>query len=247
MDDLLQRPRLRDNRGRGPFELYPIGQIPRSAIVTFSKHFTYLYLTGRTNLSGSDWGDAFASGIGGLHLDSPLGLADIVYDDSQCWSAKTVHAENPHTVNKVRIITGRCSPDYSYGITDPHENPQRTGTAVLSIINERINIAKDQYEPLRAVICVRNFPEFKFALFEYDMYRYVAADYEWKPNNNGNLEGRDANGRHCFTWQPHGSQFTVLYDVPPSVIKFSVQQPPVLDFNEMLEQVGFDDSWVTIL
>jgi hypothetical protein len=215
-------------------------------VYEIGKWFTYFYLVGNKDLTGSAWGDVFASGIGGTHLDGPLGLADVVYE-GQCWSAKTVKHKNPHAQGKVRVISGRCSPDYSYGITDPHEDRQKTGTAVLSIYNERINIAKDKYEPLRAVILIRNFETFEFSLFEHDVYRYVTSEYEWRSNRNGNLEGYDAAGLHCFTWQPHGSQFTVLYDVPASVIKFSVKQPPVLDFQKTLDQIGFNESWVTIL
>ena len=243
----MERPRLRDNKGKRIFELYPIGQITQQMIFEMSKRLTYQYLVGNNDLTGSIWGDVFAAGIGGTHLDSPLGLADVIYE-SQCWSTKTVKHNNPHTQVKVRVISGRCSPDYSYGITDPHKDIQKTGTAVLSIYNERINIAKDNYEPLRAVILIRNFETFEFALFEHDVYRYVTTEYEWHSNKNGNIEGFNIiTNRHCFTWQPHGSQFTVLYDVPASVIKFSIKQPPILDFKKTLDQVGFDESWVKIV
>jgi hypothetical protein len=216
-------------------------------ICKIGKHITYQYLIGTKDLSGSAWGDIFAAGIGGVHLDSPLGLSDVVFEN-QSWSAKTVKQANPHKQQKVRIISGRCSPDYSYGITNPHDDVQRTGTAVLSIYNERINVAKDKYEPLRAVVLIRNFETLEFALFEHDIYRYVTAEFDWRENKDGNLEGFDkATGKHCFTWQPHGSQFTVLYDVPASAIRFMVKQPPVLDFAKTLDQVGFDDSWVTIV
>jgi hypothetical protein len=243
----MQRPRLRDNKGKRQFELYPLGQIPSDVICEMGKYFTYQYSVGAKDLTGSIWGDIFAAGINGRHLDSPLGLADVVHEN-MAWSTKTVKHAKPHKQSKVRIISGRCSPDYSYGITDPHEDIQRTGTAVLSIYNERINIAKDKYEPLRTVILIRNFETFEFSIFEHDIYRYVTTEYEWRANKDGNLEGFDiAINRHCFTWQPHGSQFTVLYDVPASAIKFTVKQPPILDFEKTLEQVGFDESWITIL
>lgn len=242
----MQRPRLRDNNRKRKFELYPIGQVPASFICEMGKWFTYQYLIGNRDITGSVWGDIFAYGIGGVHLDSPLGLADVTYE-TQCWSTKTVKHANPHEQSKIRVISGRCSPDYSYGITDPHKDIQKTGTAVLSIYNERINIAKDSFEPLRAIILIRNFETLEFALFEHDIYRYITTEYFWKTNRNGNLEAYNANGKHCFTWQPHGSQFTVLYDVPSSVIKFRIKQPPVLDFEKTLEQVGFDESWVSIL
>lgn len=243
----MERPRLRDNKGKRQFEIYPLGQIPPETIYKIGRSFTYHYLVGNKDLAGDKWGDIFAESIGGIHLGSPLGLADVVYKN-QCWSTKTVKLAKPHKADKVRIISGRCSPDYSYGITDPHEDVQRTGTAVLSIYNERINIAKDKYEPLRAGILIRNFESFEFSIFEHDICRYVTTEYAWRENKDNNLEGFDkSTGRHCFTWQPHGSQFTVLYDVPSSTINFKVKLPPVLDIDKTLQQVGFDESWVTIL
>jgi len=78
-------------------------------------------------------------------------------------------------------------------------------------------------------------------------YRYATSDYEWRANSNGNLEGfNKATEKHCFTWQPHGAKFTVLYDIPASIIKFAVKQPPVLDFQKTLKQVGFNESWIKI-
>jgi hypothetical protein len=243
----MERPRLRDNRGRDPFELYPIGQLPDDVILRISKYIVFLFSVGNKDLSGDGWGDAFAYGIDGTHLESPLGIADVVLG-TQCWSTKTIKSKNPHTQQKVRVISGRCSPDYSYGINDPHDDIQRTGTAVLSIYNERINIAKDQYEPLRSVILMRNFESFDFTVFEHEVYRYVTSEYEWQKNNSGNLEGIDSRtGRHCFTWQPHGSQFTILYDIPASAKSFKIRKPPVLNFDETLEQIGFDASWVAML
>ena len=164
------------------------------------------------------------------------------------WSVKSIKNDNPHTVRKIRVISGRCSPDYSLGITDPHADISLTGAAVLSIYNERINLAKERYEPLRTNVLIRNINSMEFSLFEHDTVRYNTQEYEWKINNRGNFEGVErASQNHRFTWQPHGSQFTILYDVPTSAQKFFIRRPPVLDFDNTMEQIGFDDSWVTIL
>jgi len=48
----------------------------------------------------------------------------------------------PPTLTIIWLISGRSSPDYSYGISDPHENVQKTGRAVLEIWNERVNIMR---------------------------------------------------------------------------------------------------------
>lgn len=243
----MRRPKLRDNKGKGPFELYPLGQIPNEIIYEIGKWMTYHFAIGKSDISGEDWGDIFAKAIGGEHLGKPLGLADVVYE-GMAWSVKSVKLANPHTVNNIRVISGRCSPDYSYGITNPHEDVQQTGTAVLSIWNERINVAKEKFEPLRTSILVRNFNTLEFLLFEHETTRYITSDYNWCVNKNGNIEGYHiATGTHKFTWQPHGSQFTILCDVPQYACKFKIKRPPVFDFENTMTQIGYDPSWVTIL
>ena len=243
----MQRPKLRDNKGKGPFELYPLGQIPDEAIYTIGKWLTYYFAIGKSDLRGEDWGNIFAYAIDGGHLDSPLGLADVVYE-GMAWSVKSIYSKKPFKVERLRIISGRSSPDYSYGISDPHDDVQKTGNAVLNIWNERINIAKENYEPLRTIILVRNFTNLEFLLFEADAERYIVKDFVWKENKNRNLLGFNTmTGKHFFTWQPHGSQFTILYDIPASARKFTIKRPTVLDFEKTMESIGFDNSHVTIL
>ncbi|MCL2445754.1 MAG: hypothetical protein FWD06_03180 [Oscillospiraceae bacterium] len=208
---------------------------------------TYHFAIGKSDINGEDWGDIFSKAIDGQHLGKPVGLADVVHE-GMAWSVKSVKMTKPHERKKARVISGRCSPDYSYGISNPHEDIQQTGTAVLSIYNERINIAKDLYEPLRTVILVRDFNALEFSLFEHDTVRFVTSEYVWKANKNSNLEGYHVEtGRHCFTWQPHGSQFTVLYDIPAYACKFKIKRPAVFDADETLRQIGFDESWVVVM
>lgn len=243
----MQRPKLKDNRGKGPYELYPLGQIPNDIIYNIAKWMTYHFAVGKADISGEDWGDIFAKAIEGEHLSRPVGLADVIYE-GMAWSVKSVKARSPHNQRKIRLISGRNSPDFSYNVTDPHENIQYTGMMVLSIWNERVNIAKERYEPLRTSVLVRDFNTLEFVLFEQETLRYNTMDFEWRENNNGNLEGYNiSTGTHQFTWQPHGAQFTILSDIPSSAIKFKVRRPPMIDFEETMVQIGFDESWVTIL
>ncbi|BBB91079.1 MAG TPA: hypothetical protein PKA28_10955 [Methylomusa anaerophila] len=243
----MQRPRLRDNKGKEPFELYPLGQIPDNIIYEIGKWMTYHFAVGKSDITGEDWGDIFAKSIGGEHLGKPLGLADVVFE-GMAWSVKSIKQPNPHKATNIRVISGRCSPDYSYGIMNPHEDVEGTGTAVLAIYNERINIAKETFEPLRTSILVRNFNSMEFLLFEHETARYNTKDFIWRAKENGNIEGFDLlSNKHKFTWQPHGSQFTILYEIPPSARRFKIRRPPVLDFEETMAQIGFDSSWVTIL
>lgn len=201
---------------------------------------------GRTDITGADWGDAFAQAIKGLHLDSPVGIADVVLNKN-CWSMKTVKNSDPFSAKNIRLISGRCSPDYSYGITDPHKDVQKTGEAVLGIWNERVNIANDRYSQLRTSILIRSNDLLSYSLFEEETLRYRTTDYRWDVNKNGNLIGFDKNEKVCFTWQPHGSQFTIHTEIPDSSVKFTIKQPPKLERKEILEKIHFDTSWITII
>lgn len=223
-----------------------MGCFPQSVIYEISRWLVYNFAIGKANINGEDWGDIFAKAIDGGHLSSPVGLADVVVD-GQSWSVKSVQNANPHTCRELRVISGRNSPDYSYGIQNPHEDIQATGEAVLGIWNERVNIALDQFDFLRTAILIRNANTLEFTLFEEETRKYVANEYEWRVNRNNNLEGYEkTTNKHMFTWQPHGSQFTIKYTVPASAIRFQIKRPSVLDFESTMEQIGFDQSWVSI-
>ncbi|MET0155765.1 MAG: hypothetical protein ABW189_06660 [Rickettsiales bacterium] len=159
----MQTPRLRDAGKRKSKDLYPIGHFTSDIICKISKWIVYGFAVGKPDIGGEDWGDIFAKSIEGLHLSSPLGLADVV-SEGQAWSVKSVKANKPHECKQIRVISGRNSPDYSYGIQNPHDDPQKTGTAVLDIWNERVNIALDNYDSLRSVVLIRDINSFKFSL-----------------------------------------------------------------------------------
>ncbi len=243
----MQPPKLRDKGQRKGYELYSLGTIPPTTINNFGKWIVYNFCIGKDDISGEDWGGIFSKSINAKHLNSPIGLADVVIN-GMAWSVKSVKHSSPHECKKARVISGRCSPNFSYNISDPHENIQHTGTCVLGIWNERINIAKDKFEPLRSCLLIRNPDTLEFALYEHELHRFNTNDVLWETNRNGNFVGKSREGnKHLFTWQPHGSQFTIHYDIPDSRIRFKVRRPPVLDFKKTLSQIGFDESWVTIL
>jgi len=238
---------LRDGKKLHTHELYPMNEIPDELVVKMCGHFVYLFRTGRKDLTGEDWGDAFAYAIGGVHLDSPVGIADVVFE-KMAWSMKTVKMPNPFSSESVRLISGRCSPDFSYGITDPHIDINRTGRAVLGIWNERVNLAYDEYNPVRTSVLVRSQDLTQFCLFEEESHRYRTSDYVWSVNENGNLVGKDVEtGRICFTWQPHGSQFTIHTNVPKNAVRLTLKRPELMSREEILKSVGFDQSWVDII
>ena len=242
----MQRPRLRDGKHRTGTELYPLGEFPEKVIYTISKWLVYNFALGKSDISGEDWGDIFAKSIDGEHLSSPVGLADVILE-GKAWSVKSVKHTNPHSCPQIRVISGRNSPDYSYGITDPRENIEKTGKAVLGIWNERVNIALDKFDTLRTIILIRNVNTLEFTLFETETHKFVSADYQWFENKRNNFEAHDrVSERHVFTWQPHGSQFTIKYLIPASAVKFQIKRPSVLDFEQTIKQIGFSEDWVTI-
>lgn len=244
----MKTPRLKDHRAKGAYELYPLNEIPDEIIHKIASFFVYLMYIGRKDISGDDWGDAAAYAFGGVHLAKPVGIADVTCNQ-MAWSMKTVKMKAPFSADKVRLISGRCSPDYSYGISDPHEDIQKTGEAILRIWNERVNIAYDKYNPVRTAILVRSNDLTEFVYFEEECLRFQPNKFRWEENSNGNLEGYDIETNvHRFTWQPHGSQFTIIEDIDNTAKKFRLKKPKEpITIQKSLDAVNFDSSWVTIL
>lgn len=241
----MQHPKLRDQKRLLVREPYPLNEIPDEIIYSIGGYFVFLLYAGRNDISGDDWGNAFADAIGGTHLGSPLGIADVIRE-KMAWSMKTVKNADPFSASSVRIISGRCSPDYSYSITDPHDDVEKTGRAVLEIWNERVNIATEEYSPVRNCVLIRSNDLKSFCLFEEDCHRFRTADYTWEANKNGNLIGIEkSTGITRFTWQPHGSQFTIHTTVPDNARKFTLRHPDPLKKDDILEKIGFDSSWLT--
>ncbi len=243
----MDHPKLRDGKRLQTVEPYPINQLPDDLLVRIGGYFVHLLYIGRKDISGADWGDAFADSIGGVHLDSPVGIADVTLG-RMAWSMKTVKNANPLKAKSVRLISGRCSPDYSYGITDPHKDIQKTGTAVLGIWNERINIARDNFNPLRTSVLIRSNDLLSYCIFEEENHRYATNEFVWEVNKNGNLLGRNIDtGEVFFTWQPHGSQFTIHSKVPANAVRFRIKRPPQLSKEDILSTIRFDENWVEIV
>lgn len=228
---------------RGP---YPFGQFPDDIIVAIGRQIVHRLAIGHADISGEDFGGIFAQAISGEHLDRPEGLTDVIWNSSCSWSAKTIQSPHPFTVSTVRLISGRNSPAYSYGITDPRANVANTGAAVLEIWNERVAQSKNNYDDLRVVVLLRNMSTMQFAIFEYEPIRFTPSDYEWRIGDRNNLHGYDVRTHEqLFTWQPHGSQFTVFKHIPGSVCKFRIaHHVGQIEQQHVLRLVGFKPEWI---
>ena len=67
-------------------------------------------------------------------------------------------------------------------------------------------------------------------------------------NDNDNLEGYEkSTDRKKFTWQPHGSQFTISSTVPDTRLKLRIKKPPMLNKDDFLEAIRFDPSWIEVV
>ncbi|MFQ3611678.1 MAG: hypothetical protein SNJ72_09320, partial [Fimbriimonadales bacterium] len=51
---------------------------------------------------------------------------------------------------------------------------------------------------------------------------------------------------HKFTWQPHGSQFTIIEPVPEECLIIAVKKPPQLDQEAVLRSLGFEEDWISV-
>lgn len=242
----MKKPRLRDSRHLCP-DTYEINSIPETIVVRIGGSIVFLLYTGRTDLTGNDWGNIFADAIGGTHLASPIGIAD-VFRNRTAWSLKTVKNKNPFSAREVRLISGRCSPDYSYGIMDPHSDIQKTGEAVLAIWNSRVDIALSHYISVRVGVLIRDDNLSEFTLFEEYLEHFNLSDFIWKENKNGNLEGYNKiSGKKSFIWQPHGSQFTILCRVPENAIRFRLKHPETISEAEVLQSLKYNPEWIEFI
>lgn len=87
-----------------------------------------------------------------------------------------------------------------------------------------------------------------YCIFEEENQRYRTNDYFWESNKNGNLIGKEIEtGETKFTWQPHGSQFTIHTKVPQNAIKFTIKKPMEITKNQLLNSIGFDKTWIKIM
>lgn len=241
MQDEL-RLRGQAERRNGP---YPLGELPPDLAVQIGKKIVHRLAFGHADITGDDFGGIFASAIGGEHRGRPLGIADVTWNGC-AWSVKTVQNSNPFTVRIIRVISGRNSPVFSADIEDPFLDIQATGNAVLNVWNARVNESLAEHDDLRVFVMIRHMARLEFTLFEFEAARYIAANYIWTLNRNRNFVAHDrVNGAHVFTWQPHGSQFTVFHHVPASASRFRIMhRPGILEERHILQLIGFTDDWI---
>lgn len=202
------------------------------------------------SLEGKEWEQIFANCINATWKPSNVGLDDIILG-SCCWGAKTVIASSKNILDQktVRLISGRNSPAYSFEEDNIlHQDPNYIGGLVLDIWNERVSAVRQIYKFVRTVVLIKGKTFDDFMVFETDTVRYDPELYVFKWNKKNNLEGYSkSDDKHCFTWQPHGSQFTIIEEIPDNYTAIRVKKPDKLDKKQVLQAVGYDKSWITYL
>ena len=231
---------------------YAINKFPSAFVERFAEEIVYMLATKDTmSLEGNEWEQIFANCIKAEWKPSNVGLDDIVLDNC-CWSAKTVKASGNGKIGKqktVRLISGRNSPIYSYGIDRITEaEPNSIGKMILDIWNERVSGIRQYFKFARTVVLVKGLDYSEYLIFEVETIRYDSDQYVFEWNSRGNLEGYSKEERnHKFTWQPHGSQFTIIEEIPQERYHLKIRKPEKLDKASILKALAFDKSWVTVL
>lgn len=243
---MSKKPRLRTvEKSLPPF---PLNKFPKDFPFILGKEIVYLLASkGKPILEGPEWEAIFATCIGAEWKPSNVGLDDVILGNT-AWGAKTVKATNPKTTKKVRLISGRNSPVYSFGEKiDTGADPNTVGESVLEIWNERVSAIREKFQNLRTVVLVKSNDLTEVVVFEFDTIRYDPELFIWEWNTNGNLRGIEkSTNDHRFTWQPHGSQFTIIEEIPNESLLIKIKEPTQLDKEEVLKTLGFDKSWVVV-
>jgi hypothetical protein len=241
-------PRLRNvSKAKPP---YQINVFPNTFIHTFGAEIVYMLTTKESmSIEGDEWEQIFSKCVGADWKPSNIGLDDVQLNNC-CWSAKTVKgSKNLGKQKTVRLISGRNSPTYSFGIDRITETePNKIGKLVLDIWNERVSAIRQYFKFARTVVLVKGTDYTEYLIFEFETVRYDPELYYFQWNANNNLVGYDKETKeHKFTWQPHGSQFTIVEYIPENKTHIKIKKPEKLSQEIVLNSVGFTDDWITIL
>ncbi len=240
-------PRLRTvNKVKPP---YTLNHFPNSFVKKLGEEITYMRATKEAMaLEGNEWEQIFATCVGADWKPSNVGLDDVVLGNC-CWGAKTVFGVNLKNKKTVRLICGRNSPIYSFGegnITT-EADPNHIGKLVLEIWNERVSAVREIFKFVRTVVLVKSMDFSQYLIFETDTVRYDPEQFYFEWNKKGNLEGFSKDTHfHKFTWQPHGSQFTIIEEIPENRLHIQLKEPEKLSKETVLSNLGFDESWIVV-
>ena len=151
----MPSPRLRNVDKYAP--VYPLNEFPNGFPVRLGREIVYHLATrNAARLEGNDWEEIFAAIVCAEWKPSNVGLDDIVLQQT-AWGAKTVKNRHPSTACRVRLISGRNSPAFSYGDSQVKNcDPNILGAKVLEIWNERVASIRKLYRHLRTIVLIKS-------------------------------------------------------------------------------------------
>ncbi len=228
---------------------YPLNKFPKDFAYNLGREIVYFLASrGTPRLEGTDWEEIFARLVGAQWKPSNVGLDDII-SGKTAWGAKTVKNANPFKASAIRLISGRNSPIYSFGAGEiVNCDPDELGKQILAIWNARVAEVRCAFKNLRTVVLIKSDDLLELSAYEFNTEEFSQEGYYWEWNKNKNLTGFDAKTKeHIFTWQPHGSQFTVLEKVPEQRVAIRIKKPPKLDKETILKTLKFDNSWIQVI
>lgn len=241
-----ETPKLRTvNKSKSAFKL---NQFSKDFPYRLGRELIYILASkGKPELEGSEWESIFADCIGAEWKPSNVGLDDVILGNT-AWGAKTVKSSNPSKQKKIRLISGRNSPVFSFGSSiDTTSDPSVIGSQVLQIWNERVSAIREKFKHLRTVVLIKSGNLQEVVVFEFETVRFDTELFSWEWNKNNNLIGKNKKtAEHKFTWQPHGSQFTIIENVPDESLIIQIKQPQILNKEEVLQALGVDDAWIKV-
>jgi hypothetical protein len=243
-------PRIRAARRMGAN--YACGRIPASLVKSVANELAYIFATKSSfSVEGKEWEQILQRCVEGSWDKSNNKLEDVVKGQT-AWSAKTVSAtkKDIHTQERVNLISGRNSTVFSYNEAITQNSPARdAGNYVIGIWNRRVQETKRAYDDFRTIVLVKGKAAqlSRFALFEIPTITYNPDDYSYRWNHNGVLEivtpDTDA---IKMKWQPSGSQFTIIENIPTAAVFFNIEPPRQLSQRQVLDAVSFSDAKIHI-
>ncbi len=143
--------------------------------------------------------------------------------------------------------TLKLSAEFHELLRNGESDSNKFGAMILDAWNKSLSVARG-FDEERFSVLFAGMNSSCAAFFEIPIISYEPSEYDWDWNEDDGLDGY-VKGTCCqrFTWQPHGSQFTITTVIPDNRLKLRIRQPPRLDREEVLTQLRFDPSWVEIV
>ena len=227
-----------------PYNLY---DFPNQFPYKIGEQLVYILATrGATDIEGKEWEQIFAHSINATWKPSNVGLDDIVLDNT-AWGAKSVKVKFPSKTKSLRLISGRNDliNSYDYNV-QPGELPDEHGELILGIWNERVSSIRKFYKHLRTVVLIRSYDLLESLVFEFDTIRHEPELYYWEWKGKNLYGYQKDNNKQKFTWQSGGQQFTIFETVPDKFLLINIKKPDLLPREFILNEVGFDNSWISV-